>query len=64
MSVSKQDQHDRILAYQAATTLTYTEMEQVAGGNNGLYWTIGKSAAAAKMVGAEPRCSMDSNWDY
>jgi|HubBroStandDraft_6_1064221.scaffolds.fasta_scaffold1149568_1 hypothetical protein len=63
MSINKQDNHERVLAYQAATTLTYEEMEQIAGGNAGLYWTMYQSGAAAKVSGAEPQLSIDGNWD-
>jgi hypothetical protein len=64
MSINKQDNHERVLAYQAATTLTYEEMEQASGGNSGLYWTMYQSPDVAKMSGSEPRFSLDSNWDW
>jgi len=64
MSSKKQDNHERVLAYQAATTLTYDEMEQISGGNAGLYWTMYQSGVAGKGSGAEPQLSVDGSWDY
>jgi bacteriocin-like protein len=64
MSINKQVNHQRVLAYQAATTLTYEEMEQISGGNAGLYWTMHQSGIAAKVSGAEPQISLDGSWDY
>lgn len=64
MSLKKQDGQERVLAYQAATTLTYDEMEQVSGGSAGLYWTIHGSAAAVKVSGTESKFSGDGCWDY
>ncbi|MFA5960566.1 MAG: hypothetical protein WC785_08610 [Tatlockia sp.] len=64
MSINKQGNHERVLAYQAATTLTYDEMEQIAGGNAGLYWTVHQSGVAAKVSSADLQLSLDGNWDF
>ena len=53
---------ERVLAYQAATTLTYDEMEQVGGGSAGLYWTVYQTTGSPKGVGANP-LSLDGSWD-
>ena len=64
MSDKKQKNHERVLAYQAATVLSYDEMELVSGGNAGLHWTMHATFAAGKESGMAPKNAMDGNWDY
>ena len=69
--MSNKNKSDRVFAYQAASCLTYDELQEVSGGaqagkmeqSKGIYWTLYASAAAGVSQSGTPVGAMDGKWD-